>query len=70
MTEVEGGLLRAVISDDGVGLPEGFHPEATKSLGMQLVVQLTRQLRGALTFGSEQGTVFRLSFPLTDDSAA
>lgn len=65
-TEVEGDFIRAIITDDGVGLPEGFHPEATKSLGMQLVIQLTRQLRGALTFGSDRGTVFRLSFPLAD----
>ena len=38
-----------------------------KSLGIQLVVQLTRQLRGSLTFGAgAQGTVFRLAFPLVD----
>lgn len=69
VTTVQGGLLQAVITDDGIGLPEGFHPEATKSLGMQLVVQLTRQLRGALTFGTDQGTVFRLSFPLDSPCA-
>ena len=42
----------------------------TNFLPMQLVVQLTRQLRGALTFGSGQGTVFRLSFPLADAAEA
>jgi PAS domain S-box-containing protein len=66
----EEGLVRAMVEDDGVGLPEGFHPDAVKSLGMQLVVQLTRQLRGSLTFGSgSQGTMFRLTFP-QDDSVA
>ena len=61
----EDNLIRTVVEDDGVGLPDGFHPDAVKSLGMQLVVQLTRQLRGTLTFGSgPQGTVFRLVFPL------
>jgi len=65
----EEDVVRAVVEDDGVGLPEGFHPDAVKSLGMQLVVQLTRQLRGVLTFGSsDAGTVFRLTFPLGESS--
>lgn len=65
----EEDVLRAVVEDDGVGLPEGFHPDAVRSLGMQLIVQLTRQLRGALTFGSSAaGTVFRLTFPLSESS--
>ncbi|WP_428568295.1 MAG: PAS domain S-box protein [Solidesulfovibrio sp. DCME] len=63
----EADLVRAVVEDDGVGLGDDFHPDTVKSLGMQLVVQLTRQLRGALSFGSSTaGTVFRLSFPLQD----
>uniref|UniRef100_I2Q279 PAS domain S-box n=1 Tax=Desulfovibrio sp. U5L TaxID=596152 RepID=I2Q279_9BACT len=63
----EGEMVRAVVEDDGVGLPDGFHPDVVRSLGMQLIVQLTRQLRGALTFGSTvEGTIFRLTFPLGD----
>ncbi|HWQ09511.1 MAG TPA: histidine kinase dimerization/phosphoacceptor domain -containing protein, partial [Holophaga sp.] len=63
----EDNLVRVEVEDDGVGLPEGFHPDGGKSLGMQLVVQLTRQLRGALTFGSgPEGTIFRLTFSLSD----
>lgn len=61
----EDDMIRAAVEDDGVGLGEDFHPERAKSLGMQLVVQLSRQLRGALTFGSgPSGTAFRLSFPV------
>lgn len=67
---VSDAFVLAEVADDGVALPEGFHPDACKTLGMQLVVQLTRQLRGALTFGSGQGTVFRLSFPLADAAKA
>lgn len=67
---LEDTMIQAVVEDDGVGLPEGFHPDAVRSLGMQLVVQLTRQLRGALTFGSgRQGAIFRLSFPQVDPLA-
>ncbi len=63
----EADMVRAAVEDDGVGLGDDFHPDAVKSLGMQLVVQLTRQLRGALSFGSSPaGTAFRLSFPLRD----
>ncbi|MFP5220875.1 MAG: sensor histidine kinase [Acidobacteriota bacterium] len=60
------GMLQASVSDDGVGLPPDFDPAATSTLGMQLVVQLTRQLRGELTQGGKQGTSFTLSFPVTE----
>lgn len=61
--------VRALVEDDGVGLPENFHPDAVRSLGMQLVVQLTRQLRGALTFGpASPGAFFRLTFPLGENA--
>jgi PAS domain S-box-containing protein len=60
-------LVRLVVEDDGPGLPPGFHPDTVRSLGMQLVVQLTRQLRGALSFGSGgQGAFFRLSFSMEE----
>jgi len=53
------------VVDDGVGLPEGFDPEATSTLGMQLVVQLTRQLRGELIVGKgRKGASFTITFPL------
>ncbi len=66
----EDDMVRAAVEDDGVGLGEDFHPERAKSLGMQLVVQLSRQLRGALTFGSgPSGTAFRLSFPVGEPAS-
>jgi PAS domain S-box-containing protein len=52
-----------VIRDDGPGLPQNFDPELTDTLGMQLVVNLVRQLRGELTFHNDAGAVFRLRFP-------
>ena len=68
--ERDGGLAHITVEDDGTGLPSGFHPDATRTLGMQLVVQLTRQLRGTLSFGSSgEGAFFRLSFA-PEDSAA
>lgn len=60
------GRLQARVSDDGVGLPPDFDPASTSTLGMQLVVQLTRQLRGELIHGDSQGTSFTLSFPVME----
>lgn len=63
-------LAHITVEDDGAGLPPGFHPDAMRTLGMQLVVQLTRQLRGTLSFGgSDEGAFFRLSF-VPEDSAS
>ena len=38
------------VSDNGIGLPEGFAPAKAESMGMQLVTVLVRQLRGTLDF--------------------
>jgi two-component sensor histidine kinase len=50
------------VSDDGVGLPEGFDIAKTPSLGHKLVVSLTNQLNGKLEIVRERGTAFRISF--------
>ncbi|MCI5146207.1 MAG: sensor histidine kinase, partial [Candidatus Electrothrix sp. AR3] len=56
------------ISDDGVGLPEDLNLEETTSIGLQLVIALTRQLDGKLVMKREQdtagvGTTFQITFP-------
>ena len=43
------------VSDNGVGLPEGFNIEASRSLGLKLVTRLTGQLHGELEVASEFG---------------
>lgn len=50
------------IRDDGPGLPDTFSMEHTTSLGMQLVCNLTRQLRGQITARNDAGAVFTLCF--------
>jgi two-component sensor histidine kinase len=53
-----------VVKDDGLGLPPGFEIDKTESLGLQLVTNLTRQLRGGLRVETGQsGTAFHLVFP-------
>ncbi len=55
--------VEIVIRDDGPGLPQDLDLSHTTSLGMQLVVNLTRQLRGELQTRNENGAVFTLRFP-------
>ncbi len=55
-----------IVHDDGIGLPDGFDPEKTESLGFRIVRELTRQLRGTLSYASEQGSVFQVNFPASE----
>ncbi len=54
------------ISDDGVGLPEGFDLVTSSNLGLQIVRTLTEnELKGELKLEStEKGTQAKLRFPL------
>ena len=54
-----------ILADDGRGLPPGFSPESSGSLGMKLVDRLVAQIDGRLerTTG-ERGTRYRISIPL------
>ena len=47
---------RLEVSDDGVGLPEGFSAETSRSLGLRLVEALAGQLGGDLRLESDAGT--------------
>ncbi|ABL00608.1 response regulator [Pelobacter propionicus] len=60
----EDGLIRLRVSDNGVGLPPDLDFMATKTLGLQLVTMLVRQVRGELTVQGEVagGTAFTISF--------
>jgi len=54
------------ISDDGVGLPEGFDLVTSSNLGLQIVRTLTEnELKGELKLEStDKGTQAKLRFPL------
>ena len=63
---VAGGMLEVRIADDGVGLPEGFDPEASASLGLSIVRTLVSELGGSLRIGRRpdgDGTVVELALP-------
>ncbi|MBI4682150.1 MAG: hypothetical protein HY757_03505 [Nitrospirae bacterium] len=51
------------ISDDGIGLPGDIDIKNTKSLGLQLVTNLTmHQLRGSIELRRDNGTAFFIRF--------
>ncbi|HEX4353061.1 MAG TPA: histidine kinase dimerization/phosphoacceptor domain -containing protein, partial [Polyangiales bacterium] len=50
------------VSDDGIGLPSGFDPANTNSLGLELVFTLADQLDAEVTVERTEGTRFRFRF--------
>ena len=48
--------------DNGIGFPEALDFRRTDSLGMQLVCDLTRQLKGTVELDCSQGTRFQIRF--------
>jgi len=49
-------------SDNGVGFPKDLDFRATRSLGMQLVTTLIKQLDGSIELDRSAGTTFTISF--------
>jgi len=50
------------IADTGIGLPVGFDPENTESLGMSLMTGLTEQLNGEINMWNDDGLVLDVIF--------
>ncbi len=59
-----GGALQLTVSDDGVGLPEGFDTAKDGGLGFQIIRALTAELGASLEiFSDNLGATFRLRMP-------
>lgn len=56
------GEVRLTVSDTGVGLPVDFEAKAGRSLGLQLVTDLVRQIRGSLVIKPGPGAEFVVTF--------
>jgi PAS domain S-box-containing protein len=56
------GIISMEVKDNGIGLPDNFEIGKTDTLGLQLVVTLSEQLDASLTYKSENGTDFLVSF--------
>jgi PAS domain S-box-containing protein len=59
----EQNIMEFVFSDNGVGIPQDLDWRNTKSLGLNLIVLLTKnQLRGTVSLNSREGACFTIRF--------
>ncbi|WCQ98299.1 ATP-binding protein [Paracoccus aestuarii] len=70
--EQQGRQLRLSLVDDGPGQPEGFDPDHSSGLGMQICLIYARQMDGRLDHGAgpEGGARFDVTLRLDDGIAA
>jgi len=57
-----GEEVALMVLDNGVGLPDGFDPKKTGTLGLSLVTLLVEQLKGNLEISGAGGAAFTLRF--------
>lgn len=51
-----------IVKDNGIGFPKGLDFRNTETLGMQLVGDLVKQLKGKIELKTEEGTEFKILF--------
>ena len=56
------GRITLTVRDNGKGIPEGVDTTGGSSIGMNLIVNLSKQLGGNPEFRNDSGTVFSLTF--------
>ena len=66
--EFENSSFILTVSDNGVGIPEGFDLGKPESLGIQLVTTLVDQLEGELELKRNNGTEFTIKFTEAEKS--
>lgn len=60
--QMENGRYTLMVSDNGIGLEDGFHLKETSSLGLQLVTILVDQLKGEIKVENKSGTHYTIQF--------
>lgn len=50
------------ISDNGIGLPKGFQVENTNSLGMNIIMLLSKQMKASVKISDSKGLRFNMTF--------
>lgn len=56
------GIIRLVISDNGIGLSDGITVEKSETLGLKIVNALCSQITSTLTYDGSQGAKFTMEF--------
>lgn len=54
--------FRLTVSDNGVGLPPGFDPKKSDSLGLMLIYSLSEQISAGIKLDTSNGTKFQIIF--------
>ena len=62
LKQVKGTDYTLLINDNGPGLPEGFDIKKSKSLGLRLVKNLCKQIKGEFLTENNNGTQFMINF--------
>jgi two-component sensor histidine kinase len=60
--QLDGEKCVLIISDNGVGFPEGLDFQNTETLGLRLVNILVSQINGVITLNKHEGTSFKIEF--------
>lgn len=55
-------LFTLIVRDNGIGLPNGFDPESTQTMGFSLVQGLVAQIRGTIEINGQHGTEVKITF--------
>ena len=63
---LHGDAVELVVADNGVGIPVDVHSGSSDGFGLKLVESQVQQLRGSLLIGRDDGSEFRIRFPLPD----
>ena len=56
-------IVTLIVSDNGTGLPKDLDLRSAKTLGLELVITLVKQLNGNIEFNRTGGTEFKITFP-------
>lgn len=54
--------IKLCVKDNGIGIPTSFDMESCKTLGMQLIVHLAKQLEGDVRVKNDHGACFIINF--------
>lgn len=56
------GIYTLTVEDNGVGFPRGVDLQNTETLGLQLINDLTKQLKGKIEFKTKEGAAIKVTF--------
>ena len=59
---LESQSYQLTVTDDGIGLPDGFSPSKAGTLGFNIVNSLIQQISGRLDVETDRGTTFHILF--------